>query len=531
MKPLLYKRFEKMLEKLPKPSYKFLEEWYKDIQKPVRVREDLVLREDGTIDIEKTKEKKSLKKGMKYMKDLFKDLLYDNAGKVETEKGALAHSTTGDKVLNMFALGASYRGRTDNEVRDLVDDAWNDDKDLALRALFYIGDIRGGQGERRFLKVALKYLAKKDPETIKKILPLVPVYSRWDIMLEFIGTPLESDALEVMAKQFVEDWENAKEGKPISLLAKWLPSPGTKSQKQLAILIAKAFMNSFMNYQKAFEKHTPEKMEEFRKKVEKGEAVVKSATLYPYEILYKMRKTFDNNELTLLQNAWDNLPNYVGEDKRGIAVIDTSGSMTSNIGNTEVEILDVATALGIYLSERLTGPYKDHYITFSETPIFGKLKGHTVAQKAKNMRMINQNTHIKKVFDLILEIAVRNKVKQADMPTHLYIFSDMEFDQAQGYNSYWSRGVETFNKTLFEIIKEEYRKEGYETPKLIFWNLDARNDQYPVREDESGAALVSGFSPSILKNVMMSNLSSPKELMIEVLDSPRYKVLSECVVK
>ena len=242
---------------------------------------------------------------------------------------------------------------------------------------------------------------------------LVPEYSRWDMLFAFVETPLEKDAFAVMYEQFVQDIRSERP----SLLAKWLPSPRTKSQTKLAVRVARAFKlelgayrkiratlnrridtveikmsaqnwkginletvpaKAFMNYQKAFERHGQKKMEKFVEKIQAGEVKVKSDTLYPHEIMHKSLRA-SGNEMITLQNAWDNLPNYIKDGRQGIAVIDTSGSMTGY--GKAVAPIDIAKSLGLYLSERLSGPFKDHYITFSERPIMAKFHGSTIAEK------------------------------------------------------------------------------------------------------------------------------------------------------
>lgn len=495
------------------------------------------------------------------MRPNMKDLLMNHAGKTVTENGAVTHASTGNDVLNLFALGGAVRSRKINEVVNLVDAAWREDQDLALRVIFYLGDVRGGQGERDFFFNALRYLATKNPTITKRLLTLIPEYSRWDMLFAFIGTPVEKSALATLRTQFEADLQSEHP----SLLAKWLPSPGTKSQKELAVVVARAFglelgqyrklraeLNrrintvevkmsarqwedidfekvpgkAFMNYQKAFERHGYQKMQKFVEKVQSGEVKVKSETLYPHEIV---RKALDakGNETITLQSAWDNLPNYIKDGRQGIAVIDTSASMTGIRNGRTVEPILVAKALGMYLSERLSGPYKDHYITFSEEPIMAKFHGATIKDRYHNMKEIIASTNIERVYDLILKVAVEHNLPQSQLPSHLYIFSDMEFNEAT--TGGWRGTTTTPTLTLYQTIAKRYAAYGYTMPVTIFWNLDARNNQHPVTQHESGAALVSGFSPSTFQYIMEGVILTPFQTMMKVLDAPRYARLSEFV--
>lgn len=494
------------------------------------------------------------------MRPNMKDLLLKTAGTTRTENGAVTNISTDNDVLNLFALGGAVRNRSIQDVVDLIDAAWRENQDLALRVIFYLGDVRGGQGERDLFFNALRYLAVESPDIARKLIILIPEYSRWDMVFAFVGTPIEKDAMKVIKHQFEKDLEAERP----SLLAKWLPSPGTKSQTKLAVRVARAFglelgayrklramLNrkidtvevkmsarqwedidfekvpgkAFMNYQKAFERHGYQKMQKFVEKVLSGEVKVKSKTLYPHEIVRKSLGASDTEETTL-QNAWDNLPNYIKDGRQGIAVIDTSGSMTGAYSNKLVEPILVAKSLGMYLSERLSGPYKDHYITFSEEPIMAKFHGSTITQRYRNMKEIIGSTNIEAVYDLILNVAIQNRLPQEELPTHLYIFSDMEFNEAT--SSTWGRmRCSTPTATLYQAIERKYNAAGYNMPVTIFWNLDARNNQHPVRQHESGAALVSGFSPSTFQYIMEGIVLTPFETMMKVLDSPRYAVLSE----
>jgi len=493
------------------------------------------------------------------MRPNMKDLLMKTpSARTRTENGAVTNATTGSDVLNLFALGGAVRGRSVADVTNLVAAAYREDRDLALRVMFYLGDIREGQGERDFLFNSLRFLAMKDYNVAKNIIELVPEYSRWDMLYAFVGTPLESYAFGVMRKQFMADLRSEND---LSLVAKWLASPGASSAetKALAKLTAKHFgMNigdyrraranvnrrlktvetlmsankwndinfetvpakAFMRYQKAFEKHGYVKMQKFVEKIARGEVAVKSSTLYPHEIMAKSRNA-RGMEVHTLESAWANLPNYIKDNRSAIAVVDTSASMTW--GQGDVEPMLVAKSLGLYLSERLSGPYKDHYITFSETPQMAKFHGSTIAEKYRNMRAIVASTNLEAVYDLVLKVAVENRLPQSEIPSHFYVFSDMEFNSAVTSNNRYG----SFDKTLFEKITAKFASYGYKVPVTVFWNLNARNNQSPVTQHESGAALVSGFSPVAFKYIMEGVILTPYQTMMKVLDKPRYAMLSE----
>ena len=90
-----------------------------------------------------------------------------------TENGALAYNSTMDKVYDMFAFGGAYRSRTDDEVIALYANAYAQSPVLATKCLFYLRDVRGGQGERRFFRVAFRWLIKTHEDEARKLLPFI----------------------------------------------------------------------------------------------------------------------------------------------------------------------------------------------------------------------------------------------------------------------------------------------------------------------------------------------------------------------
>jgi hypothetical protein len=84
----------------------------------------------------------------------------------------------------------------------------------------------------------------------------------------------------------------------------------------------------------------------------------------------------------------------------------------------------------------------------------------------------------------------------------------------------------TFDDSAMQMIQRKYESAGYEVPKLVFWNLNSK-DNAPVKFDESGTALVSGFSPAIVKPLLSGNLEkfTPEAVMLETIMQDRYAVL------
>ena len=217
----------------------------------------------------------------------------------------------------------------------------------------------------------------------------------------------------------------------------------------------------------------------------------------------------DENNATL-DALWKNLPDYLkGNQHNGLVVADVSGSML-------IRPMAIAISMAMYFAERVQGEFNNHFITFSNEPELVQIKGDTLYEKAQFISQVpwGMNTDIQKVFELILMRAKMNKVPQEDMPDTIYIISDMEFDQA------------ATGSTNYEAINRFYRNMGYEKPALVFWNVDARHDHFPLQMDEKGTILVSGSSPSIFEQLLSGELKSPYEFMKDVLLTERYDLVS-----
>ena len=345
----------------------------------------------------------------------------------------------------------------------------------------------------------------------------------------------------------------------ISLLAKWLPSINTSSEekKRQAKLLCKRLKmtekeyrqalsklrtrldvlekrlcesdytfdyskqpsGAMHKYRKAFLRNDKERYKVFLDAVQYGEKTMHAGTLYPYQILEKCISEYAAAyDLTaeLIQSldaSWKSLPDY-GGPRNALAVIDGSGSM---YWGSSPRPADVALSLGIYFAEHNEGYFKDHFITFSRTPRLVKLEGDNIVDRASYCASFNEcaNTDLQATFELLLETAVKNHLSQEDLPETLYIISDMEFDE----------GVDC-DKTLFEEIKDRFARYGYRLPSLVYWNVQNRNEQFPVTKDEQGTALVSGASPSVFRMVISQEDITPESLMLTVLNGERYAQIS-----
>lgn len=507
-----------------------------------------------------------------FMNDL-KETLNEDFNTSITENGAIGYRTTGKELLDINFAVASMRKMSEQQIIDKFIKAFYENKVLAIKWLFYIRDVREGLGERRLFRICLKYLAENHMNIAKAVIGIVPEFGRWDDLWCLIDTDLKDDIINIINNQLNEDIKSINENKPISLLGKWLPSENSSSKetKRIAFIIRKELnmtprkyrktltalrsylkvVETYMSknewskidysivpsranlfYNSAFLRNDEERRHNYLNSLQKGETKINSSVLFPHDIVNKYMHgnswyyKIASKDDVALEEMWKALPDYVNDTGNTICVADGSGSMAVNIGSGNVLALDVANALAIYFAERSSGQFKDTYITFSENPqIVDISKGRSLREKIEIALQHDEvaNTNIEAVFDLILKTAINKNMTKDDLPQNILIISDMEFDCAT--RTY--KGNE-LNKKLFKVFSEKYAEYGYKLPRLVFWNVNSRTGTIPIKENKLGVALVSGFSPTIVKMVL-SNATNPFECLLEQLNSDRYKKVERAI--
>ena len=479
-----------------------------------------------------------------------------------TENGAAAYRSSGSDCVDLFATAGALRNADENEIISRFLRAYSEDRDLAMKTLFFARDIRGGLGERRMFRTVLSYLAYSEPHSVRKNVGLIAEYGRWDDLLTLLGTPCETDAVECIRRQLEKDIEAAKSpDAEVSLLAKWLPSVNASSTgtvqaaKTLARVLglsdreyrrtltalraririlenslrerdytfdySKQPSKAMFKYRKAFLRNDGERYLDYLHQVRSGDAVLHTGTLFPYELVDPLLDwdpqrgdlsfgLLSEEEKTALNTTWAALPDFTNGEN-ALAVIDTSGSM---YGPANPKPAAVALSLGLYFAERNHGAFANHFIEFSRHARLIEVKGDTFYDRLRYLLTFNEvaNTDIGRVFDLILSAALQNSVPASELPKKLFLISDMEFDCA----------VEGASVTCFESARRRFEAVGYTLPKVIFWNVASRALQVPVRMHETGATLISGCSPRLFSMVMNGELS-PYRYMLGVLGSERYR--------
>ena len=487
-----------------------------------------------------------------------------------TENGALVRKTTYNSCLDLFALVGSVRNRESKEIITLFEKAYNEDQLTAMKILFYLRDIRGGIGERNTFRVIAKYMADTHTTSMRKNLEFISEFGRWDDLYAFIDTSLQNDALEIIKKQLSKDLESENP----SLLAKWMPSENTSSsttrrnatitrkylkmspktyrktltklRKKINIVETKLCENNYkdieydklpsgagLKYKDAFFRHDEERYSQFIEDVSNGKTKINSSTLFPYELVREAENfiydcnNFEtisyNDKRTLLNEMWKALPDYVGNnDEDCLAVVDVSGSMRGTP-------MQMAISLGLYVAEKNKGAFKNHFITFSKTPELIEIIGDDFVGKVEFIKSSNwgYNTNLEVVFDLILNVAIKNNLPQSQLPSRLFIISDMEFDDAI-QDSFWvTYENKIYKETLFQTIAKKYKDAGYEVPTLVFWNANSRNDLIPAIEDDGiKVQYVSGASPRTFELLLKNETLTALDLMFEAINVERYNCIT-----
>ena len=502
------------------------------------------------------------------MNSLLNSLKQENNIKL-TENGATAYKSTLNNVYDLFAFGGAYRQRSDADRILLFKKALAEDESLAMKCLFYLRDIRGGQGERRFFRVCFKWLCDYAPEVAKRNLEYVSEYGRWDdLIYSTLDTKLEDYALFLIKQQLVLDLDC----KTPSLLGKWLPSTNASSHDTIAagnkvrkylkmtqkeyrkvlsslrtkINIVEKLMSenrwdeiefdkipskAGLIYKNAFARRDliAQKYKEF---IKSDKTTVNAKTLFPYDIVGMATKhfdycgrvddDFDNVDRIAIEKYWNNQKDYFKDDNTSmLCVVDTSGSMTC--GEGAATPINVAISLGIYAAERAKGAFKNHYISFSSRPQLIAIEGVDFVDKVSRIYATNlcENTWIQGVFNLLKDMIISGKAKKEDLPSVITIISDMEIDSG---TRQWRDSVvwtEATTASEMEKIRQEWAEAGLEIPKLVYWNVNARHNT--ILDLGPNVSYVSGASPVIFEQVTSG--VTGWQLCLDKLLSSRYEVI------
>ena len=497
----------------------------------------------------------------------FANAMYHEGSTKRTENGAFAYDSTAQgALLDLFSQIGALRPRTEREIESKFAAAFREDKLLATKMLFYAGDIRqGGLGERRTFRICLRWLADNHPEIVNKNIELIPYFNRFDSWFVLCGTKCEKLMWENVAKTLAADMKayNASVGTkhvPISLLAKWMPSENTSSEKtrQMAVKAQRALQltprkyrkmlsalrkhinvterlmsagewakidyakvpsYAMHNYGSAFAKHDHERFDAYLKSVKKGEVKINASVLYPYDLVEKYMNTREmgtyygdcfvaRNENAVVEAQWKAMPNYLTKPVNAVVMADVSGSMRGR---------PMATSIGLatYFAQHNTGHYHNQYLTFTSEPKFINIReGASLLECVKKVAEagVGYSTNLEKAFLAILETAVNYEVPKNEMPKALVVISDMEIDKYMRPGRHWG---------FLDVMRKRFASYGYALPRIILWNVNARKDTFLSQSED--ILFVSGQSASVFKQ-LCQNLDgiTAYDLMIQTLNGPAY---------
>ena len=454
-----------------------------------------------------------------------------------TENGMVTNPTTLNKCVDLFFSIGAMRGKSKDTVVSLFNEAYKENPLIASKLLFWSRDVRSGAGERQIFRDIVTHLTTTSPQTVRKNIGLIPEFGRWDDVLVLVGTELEDDMF-ILIKDSLTNGD--------ALCAKWMPRKGDVANRlrKLFRFTPKEYRKMLVNltnvveskmcakdwesidysklpslassrYQKSFVKNDTERYDEYKKALIDGTAKVNAGAVYPYDIIKSISQGGDT---VVSEKQWESLPNWMEDsNERILPVVDVSGSMCCPAGgNDNLSCMDVAISLGMYISERNEGNFKDAFVTFSNNPQLQYLTGG-LKERLNKLRRSDwgMSTDLEAVFNLILNQAKTYNIPQDKMPTKIMILSDMQFNQATRSDL----GSQSMIESMYEVA-------GYKKPDIIYWNLNARGSNFPVEFNKNGTALVSGFSPSILKPLLSGKNMTPESIMMETVNDERYSLIT-----
>lgn len=474
-----------------------------------------------------------------------------------TLNGMATHSSSGNRLFDLFVESGAMRYSEVEKILLSVYNAWEVDKETALKLLFYTRDIVEGSGERRFFRLATQFLLthKEDSEKVLDNLikeenlkqNIIRVDDLVFLANSLLGKSLKRDKKVDKILSFL--FRMLKDEEIGGIVAKWMPRKNSQYERLVKYMRTNGFIKSYSlyrreiagktkvveqqmsknewneinleqtpsvalkQYRKAFAKH--DILQAYLEKVEAGEAKINAKRLTPFDIVHNLMVSGDTKELRKLADLqWKNLKELkdLPAEYRALPVIDVSGSMTI----PDYIPMSMALGLGIFLAERNPNQaFRDYFITFSNEPQFQKIEGLDIHDKVSNAMEADwgMGTNLEATFELVLNKAKQGKVAAEEMPTHIIIFSDMEFN----------RCVRTPEDNAWQMINRQYAEAGYTTPVIVFWNVDAKSSNFPVKFDESGALLLSGSSQNAMNIVLKQKYENPIDLMFEAISSDRYK--------
>ena len=510
------------------------------------------------------------------------DGIIKDSSKTLTENGDVAYATTQNNNLDFFFGASLFRGNDEKAVQAFIK-AYTQNKNLAVKNLFYLRDIKGGQGLRSPFRACLAWLAKENSELVINLLPKFVEYGRWDDIL-FLGLKTEGfdEALilkveDFVREQFIKDSltllenkiaeEQGEKVKPISLLAKWMPKINSKSPavRKLAYRWAnilaggdkKLYRNAIRDlreslklvetalvkkkydsityehvpgramkkYSKAFDRNDGKRYKSYLESLRTGENEVGLEKLKQRSknlFPYEILIQSKNGEREMSELLWTAMQEQnpnLGQNS--IVVYDSSGSMSVTVPQTNnVRVIDVAQSLAIALAEKATGPFKDKVITFSRNPRFIDLDGAT-SLRDKLQRLRGFSIAENTDISKLYDLIFEASLAATSPEDYLKQVIIVTDCQFDAVASY--QGV-TYDKSTYDVVKQKFVDAGIPMPQMVYWNLNARTFTIPSVDIEN-VALISGFSTNIVTSLTKG--LTGEDIMLDALN--KYSFVDEVI--
>ncbi len=458
-----------------------------------------------------------------------------NSNNSRTANGAVTHSTSNSSCMDLFFLVGASRG---TDISNLVYKAYSEDKELATRIMLWSRDIRQGAGERQHIKDFINFLENvSDYDTAIKVLAKLPELGRWDdlfcVQTKFLQTYVINLVKEALKTNngLCAKWMPRESGAK-KLTAKWLREGlglSPRAYRKLIVSKTKVIETNLCNkdytfeyahvpskahscYTKCFYRNDEERYTKYKRDLVDGKTKINAGAVYPSDVLLLSKR-----DDTVATAMWKSLPNYMeSSSKKILPVADVSGSMGNFGFSGTLQAIHNSVSLALYIAQHNTGPLSNLVMTFCGQPSLYKVselgKMASLKQEANNLinTALDMNTDLEAVFTKLLELLKKGKVTPKDVPDTLLIFSDMHFDFVG-------------KRTVHEKVERKFKEAGYKLPQVVFWNLDGTSNNIPVKQNKDGVALVSGYSPSLMKSIL-KGVTTPYEVMLNTVMTPRYDI-------
>jgi len=498
-----------------------------------------------------------------------------------TENGAVSLETTQDARLDLFfktvrnivtlSSGWHYDIRQDEveHLFNLVDKSWKVDPLDTLKILFNWRDCRQGKGDHAGFLMAMTHIAHTYSPWFLANIEHVPEYGSyldWVKLWQFVDdTQAKAELIKLIGSELERDLHKlqAEAGQNVTLVAKWIPTENgrwdrwrkePKSERFIINLcryvfsiadehnvksdVIKKLRTNFITplrnhislvetkltqqkyadieyekvpslamnkYKKVFKKHDTERFENYLAAVKLGTKKINAQQMLPHDLVRQyLSNVYKNEDVVddVIEEQWKAIKATVTASRAfedSIVVCDVSSSMSGTP-------MEVAVALGLLsISDS-----NKHLITFSSHPTLHVVKGTTLFEQTRDVVSMEWgcNTNFSRLMELVLGLSVNKTYKR------IYVFSDMQFDVAFPYT----------NITHFESVKTKFADCGIEMPTIVFWNLRGDTTDFPVKQDDRGVVMLSGYSPSLLKRFVSGNIKdiTPLNVMLDIIRSERY---------